>query len=104
MRRKEDGKDYERVYVGSQNETEAGEACIDWAEGTENFSRHPETRGHSYCRNPGGEEDREFCYVNQTHRGFCAVKTCGDVVLHLRIFISNTAIRGRQGPIREDGS
>ena len=104
MRRKEDGRDYERVYVGSQNETEAGEACIDWAEVTEDFFPDQETRGHNYCRNPGGEEDREFCYVDQTHRGFCAVKTCGDVVLHLRIFIYNTVIRGRQGPSREDGS
>ena len=47
MRRKEDGKDYERVYVGSQNETEAGEACIDWAEVTEDFSSYVETRGHN---------------------------------------------------------
>ena len=73
------GKDYERIYVGTENKTEDGQSCINWSEVTEeDYSEYEETRGHNYCRNPGGEEDREFCYVNQTHTGFCAVKTCGN--------------------------
>ena len=90
MRLDEGGRDYERVYVGSENETEAGEACIDWAEVTEDFSSYEETRGHNYCRNPGRLEDREFCYVNQTHRALCAVKTCGDI---MEIFLHPSALQ-----------
>ena len=79
MRLDGSGKDYERVYVGSENRTEDGEACIDWSSVSQDYAEHQDTRGHNYCRNPGGEEDREFCYYNQTHRGLCAVKTCGKI-------------------------
>ena len=79
VRLDDDGKDYERIYVGTEDKTENGQPCINWSEVTEeDYSEYEETRGHNYCRNPGGEEDREFCYVNQTHTGFCAVKTCGN--------------------------
>ena len=71
------GKDYERIYVGSEARTEDGEECEAWEEVSERYSEFEETRGHNYCRNPGGEEEREFCFLNLTHKGFCAVKTCG---------------------------
>ena len=72
------GSDHERIYLGTENKTEDGQPCIKWSEVTEkDYSEYEETRDHNFCRNPGGEEDREFCYVNQTHTGFCAVKTCG---------------------------
>ena len=45
------------------------------------------TGNHSYCRNPAWEEAREFCYVNQTHKGFCAVRTCGNQWLHKTVMI-----------------
>ena len=77
--RQRPSKDYERIYVGTENKTEDGKPCINWSEVTgKNYSEYEETRGHNYCRNPGGEEDREFCYFNQTNIGFCAVKTCGN--------------------------
>ena len=77
--RQRPGKEYERIYVGTENKTEDGRSCINWSEITgKNYSEYEETRGHNYCRNPGGEEDREFCYFNQTNIGFCAVKTCGN--------------------------
>ena len=73
-------KDYERIYVGTENMTEDGQPCMNWSEVTEeDYSEYEETRGHNYCRNPGVKEDREFCYINQTHTGFCAVKTCGNL-------------------------
>ena len=76
--RKRTGEDAERIYIGSENKTEDGQPCINWSEVTEeDYSDYEETIGHNYCRNPGGEEDREFCYFNQTHTGFCAVRTCG---------------------------
>ena len=69
-----------RVYVGPENVTEEGKPCLNWSSVSEDYSEYEETRGHNYCRNPGGQEDREFCYYNQTSRGFCAVKTCGEKV------------------------
>ena len=67
--------------MGTENMTEEGQPCMNWSEVTEeDYSEYEETRGHNYCRNPGGEEDREFCYINQTHTGFCAVKTCGNIL------------------------
>ena len=77
MRLDASGKDYERIYVGSEARTEDGEECEAWEEVSERYSEFEETRGHNYCRNPGGEEEREFCFLNLTHKGFCAVKTCG---------------------------
>ena len=73
-------KDYERIYVGTENMTEDGQPCINWSDVTEeDYSEYEETRCHNYCRNPGVKQDREFCYFNQTHTGFCAVKTCGNI-------------------------
>ena len=80
VRLDDDGKDLERIYVGTENQTEDGQPCMNWSEVTEeDYSQYEETGEHNYCRNPGGAEDREFCYFNQTTTGFCAVKTCGNI-------------------------
>ena len=73
----EGGTDDDRIYVGTENKTEDGQPCIYWSDvEEEDYSENePETIGHNYCRK--FTEDREWCYINQTHTGFCAVKTCG---------------------------
>ena len=82
--RQRPGKEYGRIYVGTENKTEDGRSCINWSEITgKNYSEYEGTRGHNYCRNPGGEEDREFCFFNQTNIGFCAVRTCGNMIFSI---------------------
>ena len=82
--RQRPGKEYERIYVGTENKTEDGRSCINWSEITgKNYPEYEGTRGHKYCRNPGGEEDREFCFFNQTNIGFCAVRTCGNMIFFI---------------------
>ena len=86
MRLDASGKDFERIYVGRENRTEEGEECQSWEEVSQDYSGFEETRGHNYCRNPAGEEEREFCYFNLTHKGLCAVKTCGNTSMSLPVF------------------
>ena len=77
----EDGK-YRRMYSGEVNITETGEDCINWLEvnGTTDYSVLEGDwllGDHNYCRYPDWEGEREFCYINTTHKELCAVKTCG---------------------------
>ncbi|CAG0898761.1 unnamed protein product [Darwinula stevensoni] len=73
-----------KEYVGSQNETETGKACLSWdlnpygvpwdffPRGEKHFTKyfHPRNRlpgdkvGHNHCRNPGVFRERPWCFVS----------------------------------------
>ena len=75
-----DGK-FRRLYRGDVNQTEDGLDCLNWREvnASQAWNETAWLLGdHNYCRNPDWAEAREFCYVNETQRGFCVVKSCGE--------------------------
>ena len=71
----------ERLYTGYVNVSKTGKPCKKWTEISKNFTHHPFIGDHNYCRNPGREEDREFCYVSEKSRELCTVRTCGKILI-----------------------
>ena len=71
----------ERIYTGNVNVSETGKPCKKWSEISQNSTttHHNVIGDHNYCRNPGREEDREFCYVSEEARELCVVRTCGKI-------------------------
>ena len=69
----------ERIYTGDVNVTKSGKPCKKWTEISQNYTHLPFIGDHNYCRNPGREEDREFCYVSEEERELCVVRTCGKI-------------------------
>ncbi|XP_041042779.1 muscle, skeletal receptor tyrosine-protein kinase [Carcharodon carcharias] len=73
-----------RFYQGSVNITASGIPCQKWGEQAPHFHRRmpelfPElTNSDNYCRNPGGESERPWCYtMDQAIRWeFCNVPLC----------------------------
>ncbi|GCC29613.1 hypothetical protein chiPu_0008056 [Chiloscyllium punctatum] len=73
-----------RFYQGMVNVTASGIPCQKWSEQAPHFHRRmpelfPElTNSDNYCRNPGGESERPWCYtMDQTVRWeFCNVPLC----------------------------
>ena len=68
-----------RLYTGDVNVSETGKPCKKWTEISKNLTQHPFIGDHNHCRNPGREEDREFCYVSEDSRELCIVRTCGKI-------------------------
>ena len=84
VQRLENGN-FRRIYSGDVNQTEDGLDCLNWREvnASQAWNETEWLLGdHNYCRNPGNKAGvREFCYVNQTHRGSCVVKSCGKMTV-----------------------
>lgn len=80
-------KERGRFYQGIVNVTVAGIPCQKWNKTTPHFHRlSPEVipelkNSENYCRNPGGESERPWCYTtDRTVRWeYCNVPHCGDV-------------------------
>ncbi|XP_072904686.1 muscle, skeletal receptor tyrosine-protein kinase isoform X2 [Hemitrygon akajei] len=76
-----------RFYQGSVNVTASGIPCQKWSEQIPHFHRRlpevfPElTNSDNFCRNPGGESERPWCYtMNRDIRWeFCNVPLCVNV-------------------------
>ena len=70
---------YLRQYIGNENMTKNGTACLNWITVTEaeKLIGVDHVGDHNYCRNPNKTQDREFCYISQNVTEFCRVRTCG---------------------------
>ncbi|XP_042188566.1 muscle, skeletal receptor tyrosine protein kinase isoform X2 [Callorhinchus milii] len=77
-------RDRGRYYQGSVNVTVSGISCQKWSEQAPHFHRRlpeifPElTNSENYCRNPGGESERPWCYTmdRSIRWEFCNVRLC----------------------------
>ena len=79
---------FRRIYSGDVNQTEEGLDCLNWREVNASQTWNETqwlTGDHNYCRNPGFAESTEFCYVNESQRALCAVKTCGKYLHQSRL-------------------
>ncbi|CAG0903714.1 unnamed protein product, partial [Darwinula stevensoni] len=74
-------------YIGRQNMDVSGSLCTPWKNAfsslTDMYQAIPDSKGmekeHNFCRNPYGEFDVPFCYVNNEIKA-CDVPFCPDVV------------------------
>lgn len=68
-------------YRGTQHITAKGHTCVYWSHQYYfKVTDFEELVGHNYCRNPGGAEDRPWCYVEMNqkmHRELCDIPQCG---------------------------
>ncbi|GCB64141.1 hypothetical protein scyTo_0013290 [Scyliorhinus torazame] len=77
-----------RFYQGSVNVTASGIPCQKWSQQAPHFHRRmpelfPElTNSENYCRNPGGESQRPWCYTTDRdiRWEFCNVPLCTNAV------------------------
>ena len=89
VQRLENGN-FRRIYSGDVNQTAEGLDCLNWREvnASQIWNETEWLIGdHNYCRNPGFDESTEFCYVNESQRALCAVKTCGKYQFSLQNII-----------------
>ncbi|XP_061119263.1 muscle, skeletal receptor tyrosine-protein kinase [Conger conger] len=78
-----------RFYQGSVNVTSSGFLCQKWSHQDPHLHQLspdiiPELRNaENYCRNPGGERERPWCYTTDPllRREYCNVPKCGDVFI-----------------------
>ncbi|XP_067839673.1 muscle, skeletal receptor tyrosine-protein kinase [Heptranchias perlo] len=81
-----------RFYQGSVNVTASGIPCQKWSEQVPHFHRRlpelfPElTNSNNYCRNPGGESERPWCYTmdRAIRWEFCNVPLCTNATSIIR--------------------
>ncbi|XP_067288700.1 muscle, skeletal receptor tyrosine-protein kinase [Pseudorasbora parva] len=77
-----------RFYQGTQNVTASAIPCQQWNQQYPHQHRLsvdviPELRNaENYCRNPGGESDRPWCYTTNPNVRweYCRVPKCGEVI------------------------
>uniref|UniRef100_H3AUZ8 receptor protein-tyrosine kinase n=1 Tax=Latimeria chalumnae TaxID=7897 RepID=H3AUZ8_LATCH len=82
-------KEKGRFYQGSVNITSSGIPCQKWSEQAPHFhTRSPEvfpelSKSENYCRNPGGESERPWCYTmdRSVRWEYCNIPRCGNVTL-----------------------
>ncbi|XP_006027772.1 muscle, skeletal receptor tyrosine-protein kinase isoform X1 [Alligator sinensis] len=75
-----------RFYQGPVNVTASGVPCQRWSEQAPHLHRRtpqvfPELfNAENYCRNPGGENERPWCYTKDpsVNWEYCSVPLCGD--------------------------
>ncbi|KAJ8347169.1 hypothetical protein SKAU_G00285700 [Synaphobranchus kaupii] len=76
-----------RFYQGTVNVTSSGFVCQEWSQQDPHLHQLspdviPELRNaENYCRNPGGESERPWCYTTNplVRREYCNIQKCGDV-------------------------
>ncbi|XP_064414501.1 muscle, skeletal receptor tyrosine-protein kinase isoform X5 [Latimeria chalumnae] len=81
-------KEKGRFYQGSVNITSSGIPCQKWSEQAPHFhTRSPEvfpelSKSENYCRNPGGESERPWCYTmdRSVRWEYCNIPRCGNAV------------------------
>ena len=72
-------------YHGNKSVTEKGYTCQAWNHTKPHFhlfspSKFPELRGgHNFCRNPGGNKGRPWCYTTDEKilYDYCDIERCG---------------------------
>ncbi|KAJ7408536.1 Muscle, skeletal receptor tyrosine protein kinase [Pitangus sulphuratus] len=80
-----------QFYQGWVNITASGIPCQKWSEQAPHLHRRtpqvfPElSDAENYCRNPGGENERPWCYTKDpaVTWEYCSVSPCGDALLSL---------------------
>lgn len=66
-------------YRGVLAKTTTGKNCIKWAGVMNEMADYPELAGQNYCRNPGGLENKPWCFVDSKKTiEFCAIPKCAD--------------------------
>nr|XP_033782342.1 muscle, skeletal receptor tyrosine-protein kinase isoform X1 [Geotrypetes seraphini] len=78
-------KENGRFYQGSVSVTSSGIPCQKWTEQVPHSHRRPPrvfpelSNSENYCRNPGGENDRPWCYTTDKNVRweYCDVPPCG---------------------------
>lgn len=70
-------------YRGNIDASASGHQCIQWNHQTAlKTSEYPSLLGgHRYCRNPGGQENQPWCFVEDIYhvkRELCNIPQCGN--------------------------
>jgi hypothetical protein len=68
-----------RIYSGQRNITISGKPCLAWTNVDHEYGDYVGVEDNNYCRNPGGSEQREWCFYTPTKFEDCGVRTCGRV-------------------------
>ncbi|XP_059479523.1 inactive tyrosine-protein kinase transmembrane receptor ROR1-like isoform X2 [Neocloeon triangulifer] len=74
-------KDRGQDYRGVESSSASGRPCMAWSMQQSGLkpAEFPElSGGHSFCRNPGGQEQQPWCFVGPSHRELCAIPKCVD--------------------------
>ncbi len=66
-------------YDGSAKKTEGGETCLPWnTTGLLQIFDGQSQWNHSYCRNPGGLDERPLCFIDSETYDYCSIPRCGE--------------------------
>ncbi|CDW54189.1 tyrosine protein kinase transmembrane receptor [Trichuris trichiura] len=70
-----------KTYRGTASVSESGGRCGRWAQFSRLFPHyrsvnHPELTGHNYCRNPGGQKPRPWCFTENGREEYCKLDRC----------------------------
>ncbi|XP_029735842.2 tyrosine-protein kinase transmembrane receptor Ror isoform X2 [Aedes albopictus] len=66
-------------YRGILDKSNTGRPCMRWSKLMREISNYPELAGHNYCRNPGGEREFPWCYVDlKKTMEFCDIPRCSE--------------------------
>ncbi len=61
-------------YSGSAQRTESGDACLPWnTTGLPQIFDGQSQWNHSYCRNPGGLDERPLCFIDPETYDYCDI-------------------------------
>ena len=60
--------------------TEEENPCLPWTKVQKKVKKYDQDKwelgNHNYCRNPGEDKHREYCYISLKKWEYCATKTC----------------------------
>uniref|UniRef100_A0A5S6QWG1 Receptor protein-tyrosine kinase n=1 Tax=Trichuris muris TaxID=70415 RepID=A0A5S6QWG1_TRIMR len=70
-----------KTYRGTASISESGGRCGRWSQFSRLFPHyrsvnHPELTGHNYCRNPGGQKPRPWCFTENGREEYCRLNRC----------------------------